>query len=515
MDKSIRQKLDRHHGIIRALRMVDLFDADTERAKVFSLEVGPLFCDFSKNKIDDETLRLLVQWAEEQKLPAAIKALFNGRQLNTTEKRAALHTALRQQDDEPRLVNGQDVIPQVRANQKRMQAFVEQARANKKFNYVINIGVGGSDLGPKMVTRALSRKADSQRFETYFLSNVDAHVLDDILASCVADETLVIVTSKTFTTLETMHNANKVKQWLVNALGDAQANEQLIAVTASPDRAAEYGIAEHNVFPLWDWVGGRYSLWSAVGLSIALSIGWKRFEKLLAGAAEMDRHFAEAPLEKNLPVILALLGCWYRNWFNYGSLCVVPYDDRLKYFVPYLQQLDMESNGKTVGRAGEAVTDKTGPVIWGRPGSNSQHAFFQWLHQGRDVAPIDFIIAKQPNHQHTDTHQLLMANAIAQAEALLTGKQAPTGQPHRQFDGNRPSNFILLHKLDSYGMGMLVALYEHKAFVQGWLWGINSFDQWGVELGKQLANAVDHELSSGQGMGHDPSTQGLIDRAVE
>ena len=513
MSTTAKQKLSKHHGIIRALRMVDLFDGDPQRAEHFSVQVGPLFCDFSKNKVDDETMRLLAAWAEEQKLPAAISALMSGKPINNTEKRAALHTALRQQDSTAREVNGQDVIPELMETRTRMREFVKRTRANKQIKYIINIGVGGSDLGPKMVTRALSRKASSQRFQSYFLSNVDAHVLEDIFASCKPAQTMVVVTSKTFTTLETMHNADKVKAWMTEALGEAQANQQIVAVTAKPDKAEAYGLKADHVFPIWDWVGGRYSLWSAVGLSIALCIGWKRFEKLLAGAAEMDQHFAEAPLEKNLPVILAMLGCWYRNWFEYGSHCVVPYDDRLKYFVPYLQQLDMESNGKTVGRAGEPVEGKTGPVIWGRPGSNSQHAFFQWLHQGRDVAPVDFIVARKAKHKHDDTHQILVSNAIAQAEALLAGKQAPTGQPYRQFDGNRPSNFIVLDELNSYCMGMLVALYEHRTFVQGWLWGINSFDQWGVELGKQLASTIDFELSSGQQTtGHDCSTTALMQR---
>ena len=492
--------------------MVDLFDADPQRAAHFSIEVGPLFCDFSKNKIDDETVRLLVSWAESQKLPAAIKALFEGKLLNTTEKRAALHTALRSQDGKACYINGSDVAPEIAITKQKMQQFVSQIRANKSINYIINIGVGGSALGPKMVTRALSRKAGHQRFESYFLSNIDGHVLDDILASCEPSETLVIVTSKTFTTLETMHNADKVKAWLDDAVGEQGANERIVAVTASPERAQEYGVAQGNIFPFWEWVGGRYSLWSAVGLSIALCVGWDRFEKLLAGAAEMDRHFAEAPLDKNLPVILALLGCWYRNWFDYRSHCVVPYDERLKYFVPYLQQLDMESNGKAVGRAGDSVSVKTGPVIWGRPGSNSQHAFFQWLHQGKDIAPVDFIVARKAKHKHPETHQLLVANAIAQAEALLCGKQAPGGQPHRQFDGNRPSNFILLEKLNAFSIGMLVALYEHKAFAQGWLWGVNSFDQWGVELGKHLASTIFYQFTHDDHCGHDASTQGLLSR---
>lgn len=513
MANTAKEKLTKHHGIIRALRMVDLFDADPQRADHFSVEVGQLYCDFSKNRIDDETMRLLVGWAQEQKLPAAIQALVTGKPINNTEKRAALHTALRQQDGTPRVVNGHDVMPSVIDTREQMRQFVDRTRANKQFKYVINIGVGGSDLGPKMVTRALSRKASKQRFESYFLSNVDAHVLEDILASCDPARTLVIVTSKTFTTLETLHNAEKIKAWMVGALGDKQANGHIVAVTASAEKAKAFGVDDQHIFPFWDWVGGRYSLWSAVGLSLALCIGWKRFSKLLAGAAEMDKHFAEAPLEQNLPVILGLLGCWYRNWFDYGTHCVVPYDERLKYFVPYLQQLDMESNGKTVGRAGEPVEGKTGPVIWGRPGSNSQHAFFQWLHQGRNIAPVDFIVAKKAKHQHADTHQILVSNAIAQAEALLTGKQAPVGQPYRQFDGNRPSNFIVLDRLNAHGMGMLVALYEHKTFVQGWLWGINSFDQWGVELGKQLASTIDFELRSGEKVtGHDCSTTSIMQR---
>lgn len=512
MTQNAREKLDKHQGVIRAMRMVDLFDADPQRADYMSIEVGPLFCDFSKNRIDDETLRLLSGWAEEQKLPAAINALFDGKQLNTTEKRAALHTALRQSDEQQRVVNGSDVMPEVRCVQQQMREFVERVQAEGQYTDVINIGVGGSDLGPKMVCRALRGQREA-KITPHFISNVDAHPLAELLATLDPKRTLVIVTSKSFTTLETLVNADIVKAWLVAALGEKVANSQIVAVTAKPDLAGEYGISSEQTFPFWDWVGGRYSLWSAVGLSIALAQGWSQFEQLLAGADEMDRHFASAELGKNLPVVLALLGCWYRNWFDYQSHCIAPYEERLEFLVPYLQQLDMESNGKTIARAGDTAIGKTGPVIWGQPGTNAQHAFFQWLHQGRDIAPVDFIVSKRPEHDFEESHRLVLASAIAQAEALLAGKQAPTGQPHRQFDGNRPSNFILLEKLDAYSLGMLVALYEHKVFVQGWMWGLNSFDQWGVELGKQLATAVDYELrAKPETGGHDCSTQGLIGR---
>lgn len=509
-----KQNLDRHHGVIRAMRMVDLFDADPQRAEYMSIELGPLYCDYSKNKADDETMRLLSAWAESQKLPAAIKALFAGRPLNNTEKRSALHIALRQQSEEPRLVDGEDVMPQVRKVQAQMKAFVDDVRADGKYRYVINIGVGGSDLGPKMVCRALRGQSDG-KIQPHFVSNLDAHPLDEVLKACDPAQTLVVVTSKSFTTLETLQNADKVKAWLVSALGEERANKNLIAVTANPALAQQYGVSQSHVFPFWSWVGGRYSMWSAVGLSIALAQGWDQFDQMLQGAAVMDEHFATAPLGENLPVVLALLGCWYRNWFDYSSHCVAPYEERLEYLVPYLMQLDMESNGKTVGRAGEAVTGKTGPIIWGQPGTNAQHAFFQWLHQGRDIAPVEFIVVKQPEHNHADSHCQLLASAIAQAEALLTGKQAPTGQPYRQFDGNRPSNFVLLEKLDAYSLGMLVAMYEHKVFVQGWMWGLNSFDQWGVELGKQLASVIAHEIATGQPTsGHDCSTQSLMRRVV-
>jgi len=507
-----RQNLDKHHGVIRAIRMVDLFDADPERASVMSLQLGPLYCDFSKNRVDDETLRLLVAWAEEQKLPAAIQALMSGKPLNTTEKRAALHTALRQQDDTPRLVNGVDVMPQVRAVQAQMQSFVEQVLAAGHYTDVINIGVGGSDLGPKMVCRALQGQA-AGHLRPHFISNVDAHPLTELLATLNPRTTLVIVTSKSFTTLETMVNADLVKNWLAESVGAEAAKQQMVAVTAKPELAAEYGVLPAQTFPFWEWVGGRYSLWSAVGLSIALALGWRSFQQLLAGANAMDRHFEQAELGQNIPVILALLGCWYRNWFHYGSSCVAPYEERLEFLVPYLQQLDMESNGKTVARAGDSAVGKTGAVIWGQPGTNAQHAFFQWLHQGRDIAPVDFIVSKTPEHDHEESHRWVLASAIAQAEALLTGKPAPTGQPYRQFDGNRPSNFLLLDQLDAHSLGMLIALYEHKVFVQGWMWGLNSFDQWGVELGKQLANSVMHELRTAQRLNnHDCSTNALIER---
>lgn len=511
MNSTARAKLDKHHGIIRALRMVDLFDADPQRAEHFSIEVGPLFCDYSKNKIDDETMRLLTAWAQEQKLPAAIQALMHGKPLNTTEKRAALHTALRSPNNSAAKPDSA-LLSDVQNVQAQMKSFVENAAENGNYKSLINIGVGGSDLGPKMVCRALAHQADSN-IQAHFVSNMDAHPLRDTLANCDPKSTLVIITSKSFTTLETLHNADIVKQWLVEALGEAQANQQLVAITAKPLLAEAYGINSAHIFPFWDWVGGRYSMWSAVGLSIALTLGWQNFEQMLQGAAAMDQHFAEAPLAENLPVILALLACWYRNWYGYSSQCMAPYEERLEYLVPYLQQLDMESNGKAVGRAGEAVSDKTGSIIWGQPGTNAQHAFFQWLHQGKDVAPVDFIVAKQPEHPYSDSHRLQLANAIAQAEALLTGKQAPVGQPYRQFDGNRPSNFLLLEELNAYSLGMLIALYEHKVFVQGWLWGINSFDQWGVELGKQLASVIDAELRSGHAItGHDCSTKQLINK---
>jgi glucose-6-phosphate isomerase len=515
VSSSATAKLDKHYGIIRAMRMVDLFDADPQRADYMSISLGPLYCDFSKNRIDDETLRLLVEWAQAQKLPSAIQALFAGRPLNTTEKRPALHTVLRQTGDAPCEVAGHDVVPNVRQVQQRMRDYVNATRASERYRHVINIGVGGSDLGPQMVCRALRGQADGH-FDPHFISNMDAHPLSETLAQCDPAKTLVIITSKSFTTLETLHNADKLKAWLVDAVGEEVANQQLVAVTAKPELAEQYGVQTDQIFPFWDWVGGRYSMWSAVGLSIALVQGWAQFEQLLQGAAAMDEHFASAPLEANLPVVLALLGCWYRNWFDYSSHCMAPYEERLEFLVPYLKQLDMESNGKTVGRAGEPVGGKTGPIIWGQPGTNAQHAFFQWLHQGRDIAPVDFIASKTPEHDYLDSHRQLLANAIAQAEALLTGKQAPTGQPHRQFDGNRPSNFLLLDELNAYSLGMLIALYEHKVFVQGWMWGLNSFDQWGVELGKQLASTIDYELSSGQAAsGHDCSTQSLINRISE
>ena len=505
-----RQNLDKHHGVIRAIRMVDLFDADPQRADFMSLELGPLYCDFSKNRIDDETLRLLVAWAEEQKLPAAIHALINGKPLNTTEKRAALHTALRQQDDTPRLVDGVDVIPQVRAVQTQMQSFVERVHAEGQFTDVINVGVGGSDLGPKMVCRALRGQAEGS-IRPHFISNIDAHPLTELLDTLDPSKTLIIITSKSFTTLETMVNADLIKAWLINGVGQAAADKQVIAVTAKPELAAEYGVPAEQTFPFWDWVGGRYSLWSAVGLSIALALGWKQFKQLLAGANEMDQHFEQSELSKNIPVVLALLGCWYRNWFDYNTSCIAPYEERLEFLVPYLQQLDMESNGKTVARAGDSAVGKTGPVIWGQPGTNAQHAFFQWLHQGRNIAPVDFIVSKGPEHDHEESHRWVLASAIAQAEALLTGRSAPTGQPYRQFDGNRPSNFLMLDQLDAYSLGMLIALYEHKVFVQGWMWGLNSFDQWGVELGKSLAQIIATDIFSGKEQaGHDCSTQKLI-----
>ncbi len=530
------QALKAHQAAIEPLHMRQLFQDDPARFGKFSLRLGDLLFDYSKNRITDETVRLLVTLAEQAGLPAAIECMFGGEKINFTERRAVLHTALRNRSGHPVYVDGKDVMPDVLRVLEQMRRFSDAVRSGehrghtgKQIADIVNIGIGGSDLGPLMVCEALKPYANPN-LRAHFVSNVDGTHLAETLKNLDAETTLFVVSSKTFTTQETLTNARSARAWLVEKLGDEQqaVAKHFAAVSTNLKATGEFGINPDNVFEFWDWVGGRYSLWSAIGLPIALYAGMDKFEELLGGAYAMDEYFRSAPLDKNMPVLLGLLGIWYGNFFGAGSNAVLPYDQYLHRFPAYLQQLEMESNGKRVDRDGNVVDYDTGMVLWGEPGTNGQHAFYQLLHQGTRLIPADFLA---PLHSHSpigEHHAILLANCFAQTEALMLGKTAEEARaeltaqglhgealeallPHKVFPGNKPTNTLLFDRLDPHTMGMLIALYEHKVFVQGVVWNINSFDQWGVELGKQLAGKILPELRGAAAVsGHDASTGGLI-----
>ena len=538
-DRPSWKALDAHSREHGSAAILDLFAQDPQRAKTFLIEACGILFDYSKNPMTAETRRLLVNLADEASVPAQIAAMFEGRRINITERRAVLHTALRNRSQRPVVVDGQDVMPEIRAVLERMRNMTDDVRngttrgcTGRPFTDIVNIGIGGSDLGPLMVTTAL-RTFGTPALRAHFVSNIDGAHLAGTLAGLDAETTLFIVSSKTFTTQETLTNARSARAWLLARLASVASEEELVAhhfaaVSTNLEATAAFGISPDRVFGFWDWVGGRYSLWSAIGLPIALTVGFDRFEELLAGAHEMDEHFRNTPLEHNLPVMAALIGIWHIDFLNHATHAVLPYAQDLLHFPAFLQQLDMESNGKRVDRSGTPTTYPTGPVIWGAPGTNGQHAFFQHLHQGTQVTPADFIVAVNASDNMPGHHDILIANCIAQTEALLRGKSAGEVRaeltargmqdeeleqltPHRVFPGNRPSNTMVLKQLDPRSLGALIALYEHKVFVQGAIWNLNSFDQWGVELGKQLAGAVLEDLKSGKaGSGHDGSTVGLI-----
>ncbi|HUF19782.1 MAG TPA: glucose-6-phosphate isomerase [Burkholderiales bacterium] len=538
------QALTAHARQLRGQHMLELFAEDPARARDFAAEAAGLYLDFSKNPLTRETLRLLTTLAEDAHVPAQIGAMFAGSRINITEQRAVLHVALRNRSGRPVMVDGRDVMPGVVAVLEQMRAFCDGVRAGahagftgRAYTDVVNIGIGGSDLGPLMACRALAPFA-SQKLRSHFVSNVDGAHLAGTLAGLDPESTLFIVSSKTFTTQETLTNARSAREWLLTRIQGSSPAEAVVArhfaaVSTNLDATAQFGVPPDRVFGFWDWVGGRYSLWSAIGLPIALGVGFERFEELLAGAHEMDEHFRTAPLPRNLPALLGLIGIWHGNFLGATTHAVLPYAQDLAWFPAYLQQLDMESNGKRVDRAGRPVDYATGPVIWGAPGTNGQHAFFQHLHQGTQATPCDFIVAANSEWPLPGHHEILLANCIAQTEALLRGKSTETALAearaqgldadtaarlavHRTFPGNRPSNTIVFDRLDPRTLGALIALYEHKVFVQGAVWNVNSFDQWGVELGKQLAAGVLQDLRQGRaGDGHDPSTAALIDRIVK
>ncbi|SDR61799.1 glucose-6-phosphate isomerase [Paraburkholderia tuberum] len=496
-----------------------LFAQDDRRFERFSMEAAGIFVDYSKNLITTETLGLLGALSRQAGVEDRRRAMFAGERINTTENRPVLHVALRERSGKPIIVDGKDVIPDVFAVLAKMRRFTDAVREGKWRGYtghaitdVVNIGIGGSDLGPRMVCEALKPYGDKGP-TTHFVSNVDGADIAEVLPSVDLETTLFVISSKTFTTRETLLNARTARNWLLSSgAPESAVAKHFVAVSTNADAVAAFGIDLSNMFEFWDWVGGRYSLWSAIGLPIALQIGMDGFEALLGGAHAMDRHFAEAPLEQNLPVLLGMIGIWYTNFFGANSQLIAPYDRYLHRLPAYLQQLDMESNGKSVTLSGKRVDYGTGPVIWGEPGTNGQHAFFQLLHQGTALIPADFIACMQPQRALDVHHDVLLANCFAQTEALMNGLQV-AGAPHRSFDGNRPTNTICMDSLEPAALGALLALYEHKVFVQGIIWNINSFDQWGVELGKKLAVVIESEISeSSAASTHDSSTNGLIER---
>lgn len=526
--------LEAHWKEMSGVHMREFFAQDPGRSERMSLRAADLFVDYSKNLITGESLGLLRDLAMAVDLPGWIRRIFSGEAINNTEGRAVLHVALRNRSNRPIYVDGEDVMPAVNEVLQRLEGFVARVRGGdwkgftgERITDVVNIGIGGSNLGPLMVCEAL-RPFQSDDLRVHFVSNVDGTHLAETVRPLDPATTLFIVASKTFTTMETMTNANSARSWLVGTLGDAAVANHFVAVSTNEDKVVEFGIDPANMFGFWDWVGGRYSLWSAIGLPIALAVGMDRFIELLEGAHAMDEHFRSADLSENLPAILGLLGVWYANFAGARTHAVLPYDQYLRYLPAYLQQGDMESNGKRVTRDGIPVEYTTGPVVWGEPGTDGQHAFFQLIHQGTQMIPSDFIAPVNSQNPLGDHHAKLMANFFAQTEALMRGRTTaearaemlaagmPATQveelaPHRTFPGNRPTNTILVERLTPRTLGALIAMYEHRIFTQGIVWGINSYDQWGVELGKQLAGVILKELEEGQlGAEHDASTSGLI-----
>jgi glucose-6-phosphate isomerase len=528
------QALQAHSETIRKLHLRDLFARDPERFERLSVRLGDLLLDYSKHRVTTETMELLFDLARFADVERWRDKMFSGEKINSTENRAVLHVALRNRSGKRIVVDGRDVMPGVEGVLGRMRDFSERVRSGawrgatgEAITDIVNIGIGGSDLGPLMVCEAL-KPYQRPDLRPHFVSNVDAAHLTHTISRLDPARTLFIVASKTFTTQETMTNAASARAWLTDALGEDAVAKHFVAVSTNAAEVARFGIDTANMFEFWDWVGGRYSLWSAIGLPIVLAVGFERFLELLEGAHAMDEHFQTAPLDQNLPVIMGLLGVWYRNFLGASTVALIPYDQHLSRFAAYFQQGDMESNGKFVRRDGTRVDYATGPIIWGEPGTNGQHAFFQLLHQGTELIPADFMAAAQSQTPMRDHHDKLLANFLAQTEALAFGKTEAEARsdlekkglsgealaallPHKIFEGNRPTTSILYERLTPHRLGSLIALYEHKIFVQGIVWGINSFDQWGVELGKELASRILPELDGDEPIvTHDSSTNGLI-----
>ena len=514
-----------------------LFSQDPKRFDTFSVESASLFLDYSKNLIDETTLSHLITLAEEAHVPTAISAMFNGEKINTTEERAVLHTALRNLNDTPVMVNDENVMQSIDKTLEGMRTLTDQVHnqqwkgwSGKPIQHIVNIGIGGSYLGIKTVLDAL-KPYHHTSLQPHFVANIDPADLANVCKKIDPETTLFIVASKSFNTLETLHNTMTAKKWMLDqGMPDHSVAQHFIAISCNVEKATEFGIAKENIFPLWDWVGGRYSLWSAIGMMIPMIIGFNHFTQLLEGAHHLDEHFRTAPLNQNMPVLLATLGIWYHNYFGAESYAILPYDSSLETFADHLQQVDMESNGKTVTLTGQPIPYHTGPIIWGNVGTNGQHAYHQLLHQGSRLIPVDFIVPLTSHYSNNEQQTHLVANAFAQSQALMQGKtledaksellaQGKTGAtiktlaPHKAIPGNRPSNTLTMKKLTPATMGALIALYEHKVFVQGIIWSINSFDQWGVELGKVLGNKVFSQLSGETTFDtEDASTQGLIKR---
>ncbi|MEY3687304.1 MAG: hypothetical protein RIR84_145 [Bacteroidota bacterium] len=529
------KKLEAHAEKMKQVHMRDLFNSDADRFASFSIEEKDILFDYSKNIITKETIDLLIELADDSKLKDAITGMFNGEKINQTEGRAVLHTALRNFSGDSVMSDGEDVMPKVSKVLAQMKDICQRVHSGewkgytgKKIKHIVNIGIGGSDLGPVMVTEAL-KPYWVKDIQVHFVSNVDGTHIAECLKVIEADSTLFLVASKTFTTQETMTNAHSARSWFLEKAGDERhIAKHFVALSTNEKAVTQFGIAKENMFEFWDWVGGRYSLWSAIGLSIALTIGYENFESLLKGAFEMDKHFRQKPYDKNMPVIMALLGIWYVNFFGAASEAILPYDQYMHRFAAYFQQGNMESNGKSVDRKGERLSYSSGPVIWGEPGTNGQHAFYQLIHQGTLLIPCDFIAPAQSHNPLGDHHPKLLSNFFAQTEALMNGKTAEEAEkelthldteerkklvPFKVFEGNKPTNSVLAKRIDPFTLGMLVAAYEHKIFVQGVIWNIFSFDQWGVELGKQLANKILPELQDAEKTtGHDSSTNGLINQ---
>lgn len=528
------QSLARHYSDLKFVSMREQFALDSGRFDRFSIKSGDLLFDYSKNRITQETVDKLLDLANAVGVPEWIERMFTGETINHTEGRAVLHTALRNRSNTPVMVDGQDVMPKINAVLAKMKTFCDQVNSGewlgfngKRITDIVNIGIGGSDLGPAMICDALEPYA-KEGMSAHFVSNVDGTDLSTTLEKLNPETTLFVIASKTFTTQETLTNADSARTWFLKAGTQEDVARHFVAVSTNADAVAKFGIDTANMFEFWDWVGGRYSIWSSIGLPIALYVGMDNYERLLDGGHEMDNHFRNQPLAENIPVIMGLLGVWYANFFNAQTQAIVPYDHSLARFPSYMQQLDMESNGKFINRGGQRISYKTGPVIWGTPGTNGQHAYFQLIHQGTQLIPVDFVLPVNSHYPKSDHQSILLANGLAQSEALMKGKTAEEVRvelsnegyegsdlelllPHKVFPGNRPSNILLFPKLTPEMLGQLVALYEHKVFVQGVIWNINSFDQWGVELGKQLAKAILPDLFDGAEISaHDSSTTNMI-----
>ncbi len=531
------QKLQQHFNELKEGSIQELFANDASRAEKFHVKWNDFLIDYSKNNVNQQTIDLLLDLAKEVNLKEAMSHYFDGAPINQTENRAVLHTALRLPNDAHVLVDGKNVMPQIVEVKDKIKAFSNQiisgerkGHTGKPFTDIVNIGIGGSDLGPDMVVEAL--QFYKNQLQIHFVSNVDGDHVNEVIKNLNPETTLFVIVSKTFTTQETLSNSETIRKWFLQSAKQEDVAKHFVAVSTNIQKVTEFGIDEANIFPMWDWVGGRFSLWSAVGLSISLAVGYDNYEKLLKGANAMDNHFKSTDFEKNIPVILALLSIWYNNFFGAESEAIIPYSQYLQKLAPYLQQGIMESNGKSVGRDGKPVNYQTGTIIWGEPGTNSQHAFFQLIHQGTKLIPADFIGFIKPLYGNEDHHNKLMANFFAQTEALLNGKTAAqvkaefekqgiSGEqadfllPFKIFTGNKPTNTILIDQLTPESLGSLIAMYEHKIFVQGIIWNIFSYDQWGVELGKQLANSILTEIENKKVNAHDTSTMFLLNYFLE